>query len=72
RYTDTDLSQIKYYEFTTGTVAGVEKVYISRTGYTGEDGFELYFPSEHAPQMWKELTASGDVVPAGLGCRDSL
>ena len=72
QHTDTDLSRIKYYEFTTGTVAGVEKVYISRTGYTGEDGFELYFPSRHAPQMWNELTRSGEVTPAGLGCRDSL
>ena len=72
QHTDTDLSQIKYYEFTTGTVAGVEKVYVSRTGYTGEDGFELYFPSEHAPTIWKALTASGDVTPAGLGARDSL
>ena len=72
RHTDTNLSQIKYYEFTTGTVAGVEKVYISRTGYTGEDGFELYFPSEHAPQIWNALTMSGEVTPAGLGARDSL
>jgi glycine cleavage system T protein (aminomethyltransferase) len=72
QHTDTDLSQIKYYEFTTGTVAGVEKVYISRTGYTGEDGFELYFPGEHAERMWNALTASGEVTPAGLGARDSL
>lgn len=72
RHTDTDLAQIKYYEFQTGTVAGVENVYISRTGYTGEDGFELYFPAEHAPQMWQALTQSGEVTPAGLGCRDSL
>jgi aminomethyltransferase len=72
KHTDTDLSQIKYYEFTTGTVAGVEKVYISRTGYTGEDGFELYFPSEQAPKIWNVLTASGEVTPAGLGARDSL
>ena len=72
QHTDTDLSQIKYYEFIRGTVAGVEKVYISRTGYTGEDGFELYFPAEHAEKMWKALTASGEVVPAGLGARDSL
>jgi aminomethyltransferase len=72
QHTDTDLSEIKYYHFTTGTVAGVEKVYISRTGYTGEDGFELYFPSEHAPQMWDALTTSGEVTPAGLGARDSL
>jgi aminomethyltransferase len=72
QHTDTNLSQIKYYEFTTGTVAGVEKVYISRTGYTGEDGFELYFPGEHAEKMWNALTASGEVTPAGLGARDSL
>ena len=72
QHTSTDLSKIKYYEFTTGTVAGVEKVYISRTGYTGEDGFELYFPAEHAPKIWNALTASGEVSPAGLGARDSL
>ncbi|HEX6626584.1 MAG TPA: glycine cleavage system aminomethyltransferase GcvT [Gemmatimonadaceae bacterium] len=72
QHTDIDLSQIKYYEFTMGTVAGVEKVYISRTGYTGEDGFELYFASEHAPILWKALTESGEVTPAGLGARDSL
>ena len=72
RHTDTDLSKIKYYEFTTGTVAGVERVYISRTGYTGEDGFELYFPAEHAEKIWNALTASGEVTPAGLGARDSL
>ena len=72
QHTDTDLSRIKYYEFVTGTVAGVEKVYISRTGYTGEDGFELYFPTEHAPRIWNALTASGEVTPAGLGARDSL
>ena len=72
QHTDTNLSGIKYYEFTPGTVAGVEKVYISRTGYTGEDGFELYFPAEHAEKLWNALTASGEVVPAGLGARDSL
>src|SRR3954464_1336652 len=72
QHTDVDLSQIKYYEFKTGTVAGVDKVYISRTGYTGEDGFELYFPAEHAEKVWKALTAWGGVTPAGLGSRDSL
>src|SRR3954451_15777855 len=65
QHTDTDLSCIKYYEFVTGTVAGVEKVYISRTGYTGEDGFELLVPSQHAPKMWNALTAPGEVMPAG-------
>ena len=72
QHTSTDLSQIKYYEFTTGKVAGVDKVYISRTGYTGEDGFELYSPAEHAEKIWNALTASGEVTPAGLGARDSL
>jgi glycine cleavage system T protein (aminomethyltransferase) len=72
QHTDTDLRQIRYYEFTTGIVAGVEKVYISRTGYTGEDGFELYFPGEYAEKLWRALTASGEVTPAGLGARDSL
>lgn len=72
KHTDTDLSKIKYYEFTIGKVAGVDKVYISRTGYTGEDGFELYFPGEHAERIWNALTASGEVTPAGLGARDSL
>ena len=56
----------------TGKVAGVDKVYISRTGYTGEDGFELYFPGEHATKIWNALTASGEVTPTGLGARDSL
>jgi aminomethyltransferase len=72
QHTDVDLSKIKYYEFTTGKIAGVDKVYISRTGYTGEDGFELYFPGEQAERIWKALTASGEVTPAGLGARDSL
>jgi aminomethyltransferase len=72
RHTDVDLSKIKYYEFVTGRIAGVDKVYISRTGYTGEDGFELYTPAQHAEKIWKALTASGEVTPAGLGARDSL
>src|SRR3954469_20043523 len=72
KHTETALSAIKYYEFVTGTVAGGDKVYISRTGYTGEDGFELYFPAEHAEIVWTALTASGEVTPAGLGARDSL
>ena len=72
KHTSTDLSKIKYYEFVMGNVAGVDKVYISRTGYTGEDGFELYFPGEHAEKIWNALTASGEVTPTGLGARDSL
>lgn len=72
QHTDVDLSKIKYYEFVTGKIAGVDKVYISRTGYTGEDGFELYVPAQNAEKIWKALTASGEVTPAGLGARDSL
>lgn len=72
QHTDVDLSAIKYYEFVLGSIAGIDRVYISRTGYTGEDGFELYFQNAHAEAMWKALTSSGEVTPAGLGCRDSL
>jgi len=71
RHTDTDLSQIKYYEHRFGKIAGVD-AYISRTGYTGEDGFELYFDAGEAEKIWEALTASGEVTPAGLGARDSL
>jgi aminomethyltransferase len=71
-FTDIDLEPIKYYHFATGSVAGVPNVTVSRTGYTGEDGFELYFPNAHATTIWKALTADGRVTPAGLGARDSL
>jgi aminomethyltransferase len=72
RLTDSDLSSIKYYHFTNGAVAGVDGIVISRTGYTGEDGFELYFSNENAVAVWNAILESGEVVPAGLGCRDSL
>lgn len=72
RLTDVDLSSIKYYHFTRGEVAGVDNIIISRTGYTGEDGFELYFANENAVQVWNAILGKGDVVPAGLGSRDSL
>src|SRR3982075_4048428 len=52
QHTDTDLSRIKYYEFTTGKIAGVDRVHTSRTGYPGEDGFELYVPVRHAGKCW--------------------
>jgi aminomethyltransferase len=70
--TSIDLDAIKYYHFTVGTVAGVENVIVSRTGYTGEDGFELYFPNESAATIWDALTANPAVTPTGLGARDSL
>jgi len=70
--TDADLSQVKYYHFTFGTVAGIGGILISRTGYTGEDGFELYFPNENALTVWNAILERGDVMPAGLGARDTL
>jgi len=72
RHTDADLEAIPYYHFTVATVAGVPDVVVSRTGYTGEDGFELYFANERAVEVWTALTAAGDVVPCGLGARDTL
>jgi aminomethyltransferase len=72
RHTDIDLDAIKYYWFTRGTVGDVRNVIVSRAGYTGEDGFELYFDPAHAESLWNLLTSKGDVTPAGLGCRDSL
>ena len=72
--TDTVLDDIGYYRFARGSVAGVEGV-ISRTGYTGEDGFELYVPEEGAMDLWDALLEAGDpkgLIPTGLGCRDSL
>lgn len=71
KMTDADLSQVKYYHFTRGKVAGVDGILISRTGYTGEDGFELYFPNKDAVTVWNAITGAG-VAPAGLGARDSL
>lgn len=72
RHTGTDLDAISYYHFVTGNVAGRDDVMISRTGYTGEDGFELYLPSTIAADVWRAIMADGDVLPAGLGARDTL
>lgn len=74
RHTATALAAIRYYRFAEGEVAGVPAV-ISRTGYTGEDGFELYIPSGGATTLWHALTAPDGpcvVTPAGLGARDTL
>jgi aminomethyltransferase len=68
--TGADLSTLKYFRFADGEVAGVKTI-ISRTGYTGEDGFELYLPSDDAPRVWRELLEAG-ATPAGLGARDTL
>src|ERR1035437_1201236 len=66
------LEPIGYYHFNVGTVAGCKDIIVSRTGYTGEDGFELYFDRKHATVIWNALMAKGNVTPVGLGCRDSL
>ncbi|WP_419950808.1 glycine cleavage system aminomethyltransferase GcvT [Candidatus Palauibacter sp.] len=68
--TDAPLAEIDYYRFADGEVAGVPCT-ISRTGYTGELGFELYLPSDRAVRVWRALLAAG-AVPVGLGARDSL
>ena len=76
RLTDSDLQSIEYYSYKANqTVAGVENVQISRTGYTGEEGFELYIPAEHMLHIWKELVAKGEdlgVAECALGARDTL
>lgn len=72
--TAVDLSAVKYYWFTTGEVASV-RVTISRTGYTGEDGFEVFVPPASAERVWDALLAAGKphgLIPAGLGARDTL
>lgn len=77
KLTDTDLSVIKNYWFTWGKVAGFYNVLIARTGYTGEDGFEIYVPSDVATSeaAWKAVFEAGEefgIVPAGLGARNTL
>jgi len=70
----TELAEIKYYWFTHGEVANARAL-ISRTGYTGEDGFEIFVPPNMADRVWQALLESGrsaDVIPCGLGARDTL
>ena len=72
--TGVPLADIKYYWFAHGEVAGARAT-ISRTGYTGEDGFEIFVPPNVAERVWDAILQSGrsvDIVPAGLGARDTL
>jgi aminomethyltransferase len=74
RLTDTDLAAIPFYHFTAGLVAEVPAT-ISRTGYTGERGFEIYLAPSAAERVWKALLAAGEadgLTPVGLGARDTL
>jgi aminomethyltransferase len=77
KLTKTDLSAIKNYWFTWGAVAGVPNVLIARTGYSGEDGFEVYLPADEPTtvKIWNELLAAGEefgIRPCGLGARNTL
>jgi aminomethyltransferase len=72
--TGVELAPIKYYWFAHGEIAGVRGT-ISRTGYTGEDGFEVFVPPAQAERLWNAILDAGrsaGVVPAGLGARDTL
>jgi len=77
KLTDANLDGIKNYWFTHGTVCGLKNTLIARTGYTGEDGFEIYVPSDVATSetIWNQVMKAGRefaVVPCGLGCRNTL
>jgi aminomethyltransferase len=77
KLTSVDLSQIKNYWFRYGTVCGLANTMIARTGYTAEDGFEIYVPSDVATseRVWNEVTEAGKefgMVPCGLGARNTL
>ena len=77
KLTETDLSAIGYYHFTEGMVDDVESI-ISRTGYTGEDGFEIYAAPQYAEQLWNKLLETGSygsdggILPCGLAARNTL
>jgi len=77
KLTDADLSAIKNYWFTHGTVCGLRNTLIARTGYTGEDGFEIYVPSDAAAseKAWTQAMEAGrefGIIPCGLGARNTL
>jgi len=77
KLTELPLGEIKYYHFKIGTVDGVDAI-ISRTGYTGEDGFEVYAASDRAEQLWNKILEAGNsgsetgVLPCGLAARNTL
>ncbi|TNE92902.1 MAG: glycine cleavage system aminomethyltransferase GcvT [Deltaproteobacteria bacterium] len=75
KLTDVDLASIATYRFARGTVAGVADCIVARTGYTGEDGFEVFAPAQAAVMVWDALLDAGEefgVLPIGLGARDTL
>jgi aminomethyltransferase len=77
KLTNANLSAVKFYWLTRGTVCGLQNILIARTGYTGEDGFEIYIPADEATsvRVWNEILQAGKefgVVPCGLGARNTL
>jgi aminomethyltransferase len=77
KLSDSDVAPIKNYWFTHGTVCGLKNILIARTGYTGEDGFEIYVPSDQATseQVWAKVMEAGrefGILPCGLGARNTL
>jgi len=77
KLTDADLAPIKNYSFTHGIVCGLKNILIARTGYTGEDGFEIYVPSDVATSemVWSRVLEAGKefgIIPCGLGARNTL
>ncbi|HEY2117752.1 MAG TPA: glycine cleavage system aminomethyltransferase GcvT [Candidatus Acidoferrum sp.] len=77
KLTDANLDAVKNYWFTHGTVCGLKNILIARTGYTGEDGFEIYIPSDQATseRVWNEVVEAGKefgLIPCGLGARNTL
>jgi len=77
KLTDANLSAVKFYWVTRGSVCGLKNVLIARTGYTAEDGFEIYIPSDETigARVWNEILSAGKefgIVPCGLGARNTL
>ncbi len=77
KLTNADLATVKFYWFTWKTVCGLSNTLIARTGYTGEDGFEIYIPSDEATseRVWNEVMEAGKefgIIPCGLGARNTL
>lgn len=74
KLTDTNLSEIEFYKFKNNVSVCGEKCIVSRTGYTGEDGFEIYCENNSIEKIWNSILDTGkdDIVPAGLGARDTL
>jgi len=77
KLTDANLSAVKFYWVTRGTVCGLKDILIARTGYTAEDGFEIYIPADESTsaRVWNEILSAGKefgIVPCGLGARNTL